>query len=870
VQKPIESVKTMKTNHCKLTMILGSLALLAIAGQAHAAPVFNGEFNMFKPGTTPAYSVTGTFPSAGQYIPGGFGLGLAVGGGVVNFSDSTTGGTVDVPGWKTVRGGGDLYVNGFDGPLTPGFHGGGSWFGQTLIESLDPIGTVAADLDYTISVLVGGPGSPADGPLAGPLELNLLANGVALTPTGSVNVPTPIVAGTWYTISRTYSASSLTSNIGQDLKIQVGVAASNSIGNRVIFDNVSLDTVAADVTPPTLTSIVDNKTGGPVLVNEPVTYTVTFSEPMAAATVNVDDFGNASAAAVTIDSVTPTGDPAVFTVVANASEAGTLQLQINSGATLTDFAANPLVTTSALLDDTAIVVNNLPKTPTTITVGSSNSSSTYGQNVTFTATVSPIPSGGTVQFYNGIDDLGTSVTVNTTTGEASISTSLLGAATHPIAAEYSGNFQFESSNNVLSPFMQEVGKAQLTVTASTVVRQPNTPNPDPFLYQITGYQNGETFATSGVSGAPLLTTDATLSSPVGTYTITCAEGGLAADNYSFLTVNGTLTITNLGCQLGVLNLSANGGINPATGNPWTLGDTYRLIFVTSGTTACDSPDIATYNSYVQGLADAAGLGTSPLGPVTWKVVGSTATVAARDNTGTNPEVNGVGEPIVRMDGLFVIANNYADLWNGIVASHEPGQNFLAVHLDENGVERIDERVRTGSLANGTSSATQMLGTGDVQTGRNYAPNGYGSYGANSWMADWHASGPGRVYAISGVLTIIETTPPGYGAWAATNAPGQTPDQDYDNDGVDNGVEYFMGETGSSFTAMPSLDGSNTIAWTVSAAYQGTYEVQTSPDLVNWTNVDPKPAPSGGTLSYTLPPGAPGGKSFVRLLVTPTP
>jgi hypothetical protein len=108
-------------------------------------------------------------------------------------------------------------------------------------------------------------------------------------------------------------------------------------------------------------------------------------------------------------------------------------------------------------------------------------------------------------------------------------------------------------------------------------------------------------------------------------------------------------------------------------------------------------------------------------------------------------------------------------------------------------------------------------------------------------------------------------------WAAANAPGQTPQQDYDNDGVENGIEYFMGQTGSSFTAMPGLDGDNKVTWPASAAYQGTYEVQTSTDLVNWTNVSsPKPTPSGGTLSYTLPTGAPGGKSFVRLLVTPTP
>jgi hypothetical protein len=125
--------------------------------------------------------------------------------------------------------------------------------------------------------------------------------------------------------------------------------------------------------------------------------------------------------------------------------------------------------------------------------------------------------------------------------------------------------------------------------------------------------------------------------------------------------------------------------------------------------------------------------------------------------------------------------------------------------------------------------------------------------------------------ISGFQLIRQLPSNTFTAWADANgATGQTPGQDHDNDGVENGVEYFMGETGSSFTAMPSLDGSNTIAWTMDPNYQGTYEVQTSPDLGTWTNVVPKPLPSGGTLSYILPPGAPGGKSFVRLLVTPAP
>jgi hypothetical protein len=125
--------------------------------------------------------------------------------------------------------------------------------------------------------------------------------------------------------------------------------------------------------------------------------------------------------------------------------------------------------------------------------------------------------------------------------------------------------------------------------------------------------------------------------------------------------------------------------------------------------------------------------------------------------------------------------------------------------------------------------------------------------------------------LNGFQLVESVATGGFDAWADANgATGQTPQQDHDNDGVENGIEYFMGETGSSFTAMPGLDGTNTIIWPASAAYEGTYEVQTSTDLVIWTPADPQPTPVGGFLTYTLPPGAPSGKSFVRLLVTPTP
>ena len=236
----------------------------------------------------------------------------------------------------------------------------------------------------------------------------------------------------------------------------------------------------------------------------------------------------------------------------------------------------------------------------------------------------------------------------------------------------------------------------------------------------------------------------------------------AATSITTTTVN---LLPPIGCQVGVLDvINANGGINPATGLAWAAGDKYRLVFVTGQTTVCTSTDIKTYNNFVQGLA-AASTTYPKLGNGLWKVVGTTATVAARDNTGTNPDLNGTGEPILRMDGTFVIANNYADLWDGINNSHEAGQNYLTVHLDENGVEQTDERVRTGTTGNGTAPGDGRVlgGSGEapprVQTGRNFAPDFYGGLGGFNWMQDWseEASSAGRVYAMSEPLTVVNLT-----------------------------------------------------------------------------------------------------------------
>lgn len=149
------------------------------------------------------------------------------------------------------------------------------------------------------------------------------------------------------------SADDLTSGAGGQLS-RITVNGSG-LGRYILDANGYL---VLDSTPPTLagTSIVDNQGGSAILENTTVTYTVTFSEDIDAATVSVADFGNAGTSTVDFGSITEIS-PGVFIVVVTPTNPGTLRLQVNDGAEITDVPGNLLDTSSAILDDTTISVN---------------------------------------------------------------------------------------------------------------------------------------------------------------------------------------------------------------------------------------------------------------------------------------------------------------------------------------------------------------------------------------------------------------------------------------------------------------------------------------------------------------------------------
>jgi hypothetical protein len=87
--------------------------------------------------------------------------------------------------------------------------------------------------------------------------------------------------------------------------------------------------------------------------------------------------------------------------------------------------------------------------PTTTTLTSSANPSIIGQAVTFTATVSPVPNGGTASFTQDGNPIAAcqSLAVNTSTGTATCVVTYTSVGSHNLVASYSGNFFYSASTS---------------------------------------------------------------------------------------------------------------------------------------------------------------------------------------------------------------------------------------------------------------------------------------------------------------------------------------------------------------------------------------------------------------------------------------
>ncbi len=94
--------------------------------------------------------------------------------------------------------------------------------------------------------------------------------------------------------------------------------------------------------------------------------------------------------------------------------------------------------------------------------------------------------------------------------------------------------------------------APLTVTANLTATYGHVPAlPASLTPTISGFVNND--SPSVVTGAPALSTTATSTSSAGSYPVTIATGSLAAANYSFLFVPGTVTIQQAPATISISN-----------------------------------------------------------------------------------------------------------------------------------------------------------------------------------------------------------------------------------------------------------------------------------------------------------------------------
>ena len=177
---------------------------------------------------------------------------------------------------------------------------------------------------------------------------------------------------------------------------------------------------------------------------------------------------------------------------------------------------------------------------------------------------------------------------------------------------------------------------------------------------------------------------------------------------------------------------------------------FRLIFLSSTKHNAESSNIGTYNTFVQNRA-AAGHADIRDYSSAFKVVGCTADVDARDNTGTTHTSTDRGVPIYWLDGNKV-ADNYQDFYDGTWDDEANDRNESG--NDAHDTSQSSNYPWTGCDHNGTESISGnslALGKNAVRTGE---PNSsIGTRGPLQGAGSSTSDSPRPFYGLSSVFQV---------------------------------------------------------------------------------------------------------------------
>jgi Bacterial Ig-like domain (group 3)/MBG domain (YGX type)/Dockerin type I domain len=422
---------------------------------------------------------------------------------------------------------------------------------STLFAGNGPV-DYSGDIDATDSLFQT---QPIDGTLSG--SGNLTQVDPLLDPNGLQNNGGPTLTIALQALSPAIDAGANPEHLLTDQR-----GAAPRTGPQGTDIGAYQDNAPADTQVPTAALQAVAVTDANAASLNPYDFTVTFADNVAIAAARLPDAvvevvppGEAAPVSATVVSTTPVG-----TTDANGNaKSFVVQYQITppggswtsedngtysitlGGAPVTDLAGNAVV--SGNLGTFSVLLDAGTHTAT-VMVASTLAGSTYGQSVSFTVVVSGAVGTpqGTVQFVVDGTNFGSPVSLSG--GDASSpSTKLLGAGSHTIQAQYSGDSNYAAN---FGTYTQVVNHAPLSIVPDNQSRPVGHANPT-LTYQFTGFVNGDTAGSSGITGSADLATTATTSSPAGKYPITVTNAGnLAAPNYNFPSADfgsATLTVT---------------------------------------------------------------------------------------------------------------------------------------------------------------------------------------------------------------------------------------------------------------------------------------------------------------------------------------
>ena len=178
-----------------------------------------------------------------------------------------------------------------------------------------------------------------------------------------------------------------------------------------------------------------------------------------------------------------------------------------------------------------------------------------------------------------------------------------------------------------------------------------------------------------------------------------------------------------------------------------VGERFRLLFLSSSTRTAGATDIDVYNTWVQNLAsnghaDIQGYGSS------FRMVGSTADVDARDNTGTTYTSSDKDVPIHWLNGDKA-ADEYEDFYD------ETWDEEASMRTQAGTSKSAPREVWTGSDHDGTG--LRFLGSPDGFVAVSRPNSSFLEDGPLSSSESNHVTGTEPAYGLSGVFSV---SPPG--------------------------------------------------------------------------------------------------------------